>query len=109
MSDPAYEVLFTEQATRDFDEQLAFYTGRSPEAGRKWCDAVESAVIELESHPERFTRATEHDRLGSELRQLNFGVGRRLSHRMVYRIRESGVVIYAIRHLAQRMLDDPEI
>ena len=39
-----------------------------------------------------------------EIREMLFGVGRRKTHRAVFRIRKDRVVVYAIRHLAQDAL-----
>jgi hypothetical protein len=37
-----------------------------------------------------------------ELRQLNYGSGRKITHRIIFAIRPTRVVVYAVRHVAQR-------
>ena len=40
-----------------------------------------------------------------EIRQLNFGLGSKPTHRLVYAIRRDRVVILRVRRLAQQSLD----
>jgi len=46
--------------------------------------------------------AREDPRFPIELRQLNYGSGRRTTHRILFAIRSTRVVVYAIRHFAQQ-------
>lgn len=106
MSDTRHAVYFTERAAADFDETLAYYATRSADAAKRWCDVVEVAIADLEEHPLRFALATDAKRIANDLRQVNFGIGQRLTHRMVYAVRGDRVVVYTIRHLAQDRLDE---
>jgi hypothetical protein len=49
--------------------------------------------------------APENERFPYEVRQLNFGIGRKPTHRIVYTIRPREVVILRVRHLAQQNID----
>jgi plasmid stabilization system protein ParE len=62
-------------------------------------------VLSLAQNPERCTLAPENGRFPYELRQLNFGVGRKSTHRIIYTIRPIEVVILRVRHLAQQEID----
>ena len=66
-----------------------------------WYQAMMEALLTLELNPERYPSAIEASKLGTELRQLMFGSGRRITHRVIFAIRPAGVVVYAIRHVAQ--------
>jgi hypothetical protein len=59
----------------------------------------------LEHNPERFALAAENDRFPYEIRQLNFGIGRKPTHRLVYTIRPREVVVLRLRHLAQEAIE----
>jgi hypothetical protein len=99
-----YEVHFTPRATAAFDETFEWYRRRSSVAAEKWIAAVELALDRVEDDPLRYPRATDQTQLPITLRQYSFGAGRRLTHRMVFGIREMVVVVYAIRHLSQDAL-----
>jgi hypothetical protein len=51
------------------------------------------------------TLAPENDRFPCEIRQLDFGIGRKPTHWLVYTIRPSEVVILRMRHLAHQEID----
>ena len=95
------EVYLTRQADADIDATLSYYVSQSSSLAEKWFSAALEAIALLESNPLRYAAAAENDRFPIELRQINFGIGRRLTHRLVYTIRPDFVVVYAVRHLAQ--------
>lgn len=97
-----YEVVLTEEAERNLHAAYEWYDSRSAEAARRWYDGIVRAMASLEQSPERCPLARENERFPVELRQLNYGSGKRLTHRILFVIRPSHVVVYAIRHLAQR-------
>ncbi len=96
------EVFLTHRAVADIDAALEFYNGRSGTLAERWVAACDRVIDALEDHPERYPLAREAKHLQIDLRQHNFGVGRRLSHRALYRFRDERVVVYAVRHLAQQ-------
>jgi len=97
-----YEVVLTEQAERSLHAAYRWYDSRSAEAAGRWYDGIVRAMTSLEQSPERCPLARENDRFPVELRQLNYGSGKRLTHRILFVIRPSRVVVYAVRHVAQR-------
>jgi hypothetical protein len=56
----------------------------------------------LAENPERCPFARENPRFPIELRLLNYGSGRRTTHRIIFAIRPTLVVVYAVRHVAQQ-------
>ena len=56
----------------------------------------------LAHDPKRWPLAPEHETLPLPLRQNTCGVGRRPTHRVLFAVRGQRVVVYAVRHLAQR-------
>ncbi|MEO0531529.1 MAG: hypothetical protein AAF266_13285 [Planctomycetota bacterium] len=103
------EVALTSRAVLDIDSNLAFLAEYSVELARRWCDAADRAIADLENDPERYAIASERELNGIDLRQINFGIGRRLTHRMVFAIRSDRVVVYSVRGLTQRDLTIDDI
>ena len=103
-----YDVVLTTKAKRQLDEACAWYAARNADVADAWYDGFVEALISLESNPQRHGLARENDAFSVELRQLNYGSGRRKTHRAVFVIRPNKVVVHAIRHLAQQdlTLDD---
>ena len=96
-----YDVNLTDRAEQNWREAYEWYAERSREAAEVWYEALRAALDSLKHDPERCPFADENSRFPTELRQLNFGSGRKITHRVVFAIRPSNVVIYAIRHVAQ--------
>ncbi len=53
--------------------------------------------------------ARENAAYDRKLRELYFGLGKRPTHRAVFEIRESDVIVHSIRHLAQADLTQEDI
>jgi len=105
-----FSVLFTRRAIENFDSVRCWYEQRSIDAAKKWVAAVEKSLDSLERDPLRFQRSSDQGEFPIMLRELNFGAGSRRTHRMVYAIRPNNkVMVYAIRHLAQRELTPDDL
>ena len=96
-----YQVNLTDRAERNWREAYEWYAVRSHEVAEQWYDAMQAALDSLKHDPERSPLADENTSFPIELRQLNFGSGRRITHRILFAIRPEYVVVYAIRHVAQ--------
>ena len=100
-----YRVLLTERARRDLEAACTWWAqNRSHEQAQRWYAGFAAAIRSLRQNPERCPRAQESEALPFELRQLNYGLGRRPTHRAVFTIREDVVAILRVRHLAQDRL-----
>ena len=82
---------------------------RSPQQARRWYVAARRAILSLSNNPQRCPRALEGDRLPGDVRDLYFGVGRRRTHRLVFKIRGNVVIVVAVRHLAHDELTSRDI
>ena len=101
-----YEVLITPRAEREAQSNHDWWAeNRSVEQAARWYDEFLRVALSLERNPERHVIAAENDRFPYELRQLNFGIGRKPTHRLVFTIRPKEVVILRVRHLAQEEID----
>jgi plasmid stabilization system protein ParE len=97
-----YRVLLTENARRDLEAACAWWAeNRSHEQAERWYTGFAAAIRSLRENPQRCARAQESEALSVELRQLNYGLGRRPTHRAVFTIRKDVVVVLRVRHLAQ--------
>lgn len=100
-----YRVLLSDLAQRDLVRACAWWAqNRSPEQARRWYTGFSAAIRSLAQNAERCPRASESESFPFEIRQLNYGIGRRPTHRAVFTIREDTVVVLRIRHLAQDQL-----
>ncbi len=101
-----YEVLITSRAQQEAQANHDWWAeNRSREQSARWYDVFVNATQSLEQNPERCVLAPENARFPYELRQLNFGIGRKPTHRIVYTVRTHDVVILRVRHLAQAAID----
>jgi len=102
----SYEVLITARAQQEAQANHDWWAEhRSAEQAARWYDEFLAGALSLEQNPERCSLATESDRFSYQIRQLNFGIGRKPTHRLVYAIRPNHVVILRVRHLAQQEIE----
>ena len=101
-----YEVVITARAEQEAQAIHDWWAeNRSAEQAARWYTEFWNAVVSLEQAPDRCALAAENDRFPYEIRQLNFGIGRKSTHRIVYAIRPTEVVVLRVRHLAQQEID----
>ena len=75
----------------------------------RWLDGIEAAILDLAHDPERFHLAFEAEELQLPLRQRNFGISRHPTHRILFVVEPERVVVYTVRHIAQRDLPAEEV
>lgn len=100
-----YEVVLTNEADENVRAAVGWYAERSQEVADRWYDGLLEAFTSLEQNPQRCSASNESSRFPIGLKQLLYGSGRRITHRIVFAIRPNHVVVYAVRHVAQRDLD----
>jgi len=104
------QVLLTDRAHGDLLEACAWWAeNRSPQQAHRWYDGFAKAIRSLATDPERYPLAPENDAFPYEVRQLNYGVGRRPTHRAIFVVRPDSVLILRVRHLAQRPLSPEDV
>jgi plasmid stabilization system protein ParE len=100
-----YEVLVTARAQREAQTNHDWWAEhRSAEQAARWSEEFLKAAASLGLDPDRSVLAAENDRFPYEIRQLNFGIGPKPTHRLVYAIRLREVVVLRVRHLAQEAI-----
>lgn len=100
-----FRVIITGPAKRDIQEAHDWWAEhRSAEQAERWYVGIRDAIRSLRDAPERSPRATETDLLAQGIRQRQFGLGRRATHRIVFAVDGTTVVVLRVRHTAQDAL-----
>jgi plasmid stabilization system protein ParE len=74
---------------------------RATEQADRWHDVCERAIDSLAQKATSCALAPENDSFPVELRQLNFGVGRRPTHSILFTIRPEHVYVLRVQHLGR--------
>jgi plasmid stabilization system protein ParE len=103
-------VIITGPAKRDIKEAYDWWANnRSVEQARRWYFGIRAAIRSLRKNPNRCAMAIESDLLSQGIRQINFGLGRRPTHRIVFAIDGGIVVVLRVRHASQDALTLDEL
>jgi len=106
----SFQVFLTERANLEFEQAAQWWEeNHSREQADRWYENFAEAIDSLSLNPMRCATARENKRFPIEIRQLNFGVGNKKTHRAVFTIRGEQVVVFAIRHLARLDLDPDDL
>lgn len=97
-----YEIIYSDRAEAEIRETMQWWRdNRSREQAARWIEETFAAIEKLKDEPERFPLAPESDLHPQGLRQLLFGVGRSITHRVIFTIDGDAVKIVAVRHVAR--------
>ena len=103
-------LIITGPAKRDIEAAYDWWAeNRSGEQAQRWYIGIHAAIEALRSMPERCPLASETDLLTQGVRQQSYGLGRRATHRVVFAIDDSTVVVLRVRHTAQDALSLGEL
>lgn len=106
----SYEVFVTDRAAHQLESAARWWSEhRSHAQAEKWYDGFVDAILSLAEGPERCPLAREHGQFPFPLRQLNYGIGPRPTHRAVFTVRQERVIVLRIRHLAQDDLGSEDL
>jgi plasmid stabilization system protein ParE len=98
-----YQIIVMPRAEREAQTNRDWWAAnRSLEQATRWYEEFSKSVLSLEQNPDRCALAAETEHFPYKVRQLNFGIGRKSTHRLVFTIRAKDVVILRVRHLAQQ-------
>jgi plasmid stabilization system protein ParE len=103
-------LIITGPARRDIQGAYDWWAeNRSLEQANRWYLGIRVAIRSLRKNPQRCPLASESDLLTQGIRQLNFGLGHRPTHRIVFTIDSGTVVVLRIRHTSQDVLSLDEL
>lgn len=99
-----YRVELTLAAKFDADEAYLWWAlHRSPEQAGRWYQAFLGAMQSLSQSPERMPYCQDPKDRARDLRELLFGVGNKVTHRLFFRVSGQTVSIVRVRHYAQQI------
>jgi plasmid stabilization system protein ParE len=101
-----YWVTLSATAESEMDAVLEWLKQHSPLGAAKWLDALELALADLETDPQRFGIADESPRRGEVLYQHLFGTASGARYRLVYRVSGNRVDVLSIRSPGQQKLQN---
>jgi plasmid stabilization system protein ParE len=105
-----YEVYVTDKAKRQLEDAARWWgENRSAEQAERWYGGFVTEIQSLEKNPGRFPLARENDVFPVALHELHYGLGRKKTHRAIFAIRPERVIVYSVRHVAQRDLTGDDI
>ena len=87
-------VRYLRLAATDLREQVAYYNGKAPGLDKLFRNSIEQAERLILSNPRGFARIAE----GTDIRSV---VVRRFPFRLLYALREDGVLVVAVAHTAR--------
>lgn len=95
-------VIILPRALETLDRNFSWWSEhRSEEQAIRWLADFTERLSGLSDNAEFQALAPEAESLSTALRQLNFGIGSKPTHRALFTIEDSNVLILNIRHLAQ--------
>ena len=104
------DVLITDCAQGELDGAHDWWAEhRSAEQANRWYCGFLEELKSLTNDAERFPLAAESRLFPYDVRQLNYGLGNKPTHRALFTIRHEQVVILRVRHLAQKPLSAGDI
>jgi plasmid stabilization system protein ParE len=105
-----YRIQLSTRATKDLREAHGWWAKEhSAEQAARWFSGILAAIDELRKDPERYSLAAEDRRSSETIRAMNYGLGRRPTHRVVFTVRDDVVFILAVRHVSRRPLRKDEL
>jgi plasmid stabilization system protein ParE len=103
-------VVTSARAERDIENAARWWASeRSALQAGRWLAGLRKRIASLSKSPDRCPRAAEHAKIGSDLRELHFGLGARPTHRVIFIVRADFVLILAVRHMAQDELSATDL
>jgi len=91
------------------DAAVWWADNRDEEQAQRWLERVDKALLELATIADRCPNARETKIHPFLLKEYNFGVGRRPSHRFLFNIVGNTVNVLSLRHLAQAEVTPDDI
>ena len=99
-----YRVSFTSKSRSEFYHAATWWAeNRDADQARQWIEGFEAAIRKLKENPEQHAVIREHDLYDWKhtYRRILFGIGKKPTHRAIYRIQGDRVFIVSVRHVSQ--------
>ena len=105
-----FTVIILPRAESDIARNADWWAeNRSLEQALEWTSAVQSKIESLSVSPARCRLARENDQFDCEIHQLLVGLGRHLTHRVLFTIRDSTVFVLTVRSNRQDDVESEDV
>ncbi len=103
-------VIITPLAENDVLTQFDWWaSSRSEEQALRWLVGIYTEMFGLKKSANQHPLAMELPLRSLGVRQLNYGISKRPTHRALYAIKDREIVIYRVRSLHQDRLSEQEL
>jgi plasmid stabilization system protein ParE len=103
-------VILTARAERELEESARWWANhRSAEQAARWLAGFQRLLATLSARASGCVLAAESSDFRYELREIHYGAGPRPTHRAVFTIVESLVIVLTVRHAAQDQLKPEDL
>ncbi|TWT87314.1 Plasmid stabilization system protein [Pseudobythopirellula maris] len=100
-----FRVDIKQEAWTNAKEQARWWAEhRSAEQAARWLEGLQWTIDSLRTDALLHPIAREAESFPYGLRQLNYGLGSKATHRILYQVRDEKVLVLSVRHLSQRDL-----
>ena len=100
------EVYLTATAEQQMHAAAEWYAKENPDFAANWFNGLLSVIEGIAENPEQFPQARENEQLPVQARQMLYGPGKRKTHRVLFVVRETRIVVHQIRHVAQQDVEE---
>ena len=103
-------LFITEAAERDARSNHTWWSeNHSAEQANRWLEGIYATMFDLAMSADRQPGAMEASLRHEGFRQAHFGLGRKPSHRVIFRIEDHTVVIYRVRAFKQDFIREEDL
>jgi len=104
-----FRVEMSKRADGQLQESLQWYEKNAPHVAKAWYEGFRAKLRSLSTDPMRFLMAHEDYDLNRGLREVLYGMGRRITHRAIFEVEGDLITVLAMRHVAQADVKDSDL
>lgn len=98
-----HRVVISERAAAEIEEAAAWWEREhSVDEAKHWYAGIRAAIAGLETFPMRCPVAAELHEVPHEVRELHYGLGPTPTHRVLYTVTRTTVLVLTIRHTRRK-------
>lgn len=103
-------LFLTDRAHDDVDSICSWWSkNRSVEQSECWYRQLVTAFDQINTNPDHSLLAGENYKYPFELRQANFGLSGKRTHRILFTIRPDMILVLRVLHLARDALSEEDL
>ena len=95
-------VVVGPRADAQIDQAFAWWAKhRSADQANQWLQGILAAIEGICENPARYSKYSESQRFPFDVREMHFGLGRRVTHRVLFTVRPECIYVLMVLHLAR--------